>query len=101
VRTLLGEEALPLGLCCSILTIPVQALSSGVPSLQCAPTVISASASTPGAMVRDEGLPNPWPPVSRTQVLGPDKPASVLSDARAATDEGGWGGTSCVCGGRA
>jgi hypothetical protein len=55
----------------SILTIPVQALSLGhalttIPSLQCAPVVLSISASTPllpsGAMLRDQEHLSSWEP---------------------------------------
>jgi hypothetical protein len=39
--------------------------------------------------------------ISRTQVLTPDKPVSMLFDAYAAIDQGGWGGIGCGCGGLA
>jgi hypothetical protein len=42
---------------------------------------------------------NPGSLVSRTQVVSPDKPVSMLFDACAAIDQGGCGCIGCGCGG--
>jgi hypothetical protein len=60
VCILLRQEVLSLGLCFSMLTIPVQALSLGhalttIPCIQCVPMVISMSVSTPPTALGNNG----------------------------------------------
>jgi hypothetical protein len=107
----LGQEVLSPVLCFSIFTSLVQELSLGhvpttVPSIQCAPMVISMSASTPPTALRSNG----WRSGDLTALwgLGTSLTAPGCSilirqfqffDACVAIDQGGCGGIGCGCGG--
>jgi hypothetical protein len=101
---------LSLGLCFSILTIPVQALSSGHASqshhlfsvlhgnqqICFSPTYRPQERWLAIWSVHHYGNL-----VSRSQAFSPDKPVSMPFDACVAIDKGRCGDTGCGCGGRA
>jgi hypothetical protein len=104
VCILLRQKMLSVGLCCSILTILVQALSSGhalttIPSIQCSHGN-QHICFNPTYCPREQWLEirsvyNPGNLISRTQVFSHDKPVSMLFDACVAIDKGGCEGTGC------
>jgi hypothetical protein len=102
---LLGQEVLSPGLCFSILTIPVQALSSCTHNhttyLVCShgnqQICFNPTYCPREQWLEIQSIGNPGKLVSHTQVFSPDKPMSVFFDTCVAIDQGGCGGVGCGC----